>query len=136
MVLALIVSVVVIVTTMWDGVFARQRQGTAPEDQEVTVTSAWDGVFTKEQADSGSEAYQKNCVACHSANLQSGPARALVGDTFWQDWGEDLPAALITAERDPATLNAARGQRIDVLLKPVKPAQLRALIAQRAASAE
>ncbi|HWA50039.1 MAG TPA: PAS domain-containing protein [Dongiaceae bacterium] len=53
-----------------------------------------------------------------------------------QDWGEDLPAALITAERDPATLNAARGQRVDVLLKPVKPAQLRALIAQRAASAE
>jgi CheY-like chemotaxis protein/anti-sigma regulatory factor (Ser/Thr protein kinase) len=29
-----------------------------------------------------------------------------------QDWGEDLPAALITAERDPATLNAARGQRV------------------------
>jgi PAS domain S-box-containing protein len=53
-----------------------------------------------------------------------------------RDWGEDLPAALITAERDPATLNAARGQRVDVLLKPVKPAQLRALIAQRAASAE
>ena len=52
------------------------------------------------------------------------------------DWGDDLPAALITAERDPATLNAARGQRVDVLLKPVKPAQLRALIAQRAASAE
>jgi PAS domain S-box-containing protein len=53
-----------------------------------------------------------------------------------RDWGEDLPAALITAERDPETLNAARGQRVDVLLKPVKPAQLRALIAQRAASAE
>jgi PAS domain S-box-containing protein len=52
------------------------------------------------------------------------------------DWGEDLPAALITAERDPETLNAARSQRVDVLLKPVKPAQLRALIAQRAASAE
>ena len=53
-----------------------------------------------------------------------------------RDWGADLPAALITAERDPETLNAARGQRVDVLLKPVKPAQLRALIAQRAASAE
>ena len=53
-----------------------------------------------------------------------------------REWGEDLPAALITAERDPATLNAARGQRVDVLLKPVKPAQLRALIAQRAAGAE
>ena len=48
----------------------------------------------------------------------------------------DLPAALITANRDPAAVAIARGQRVDVLLKPVKPAQLRALIAQRAASAE
>lgn len=53
-----------------------------------------------------------------------------------QRWGADLPAALITADRDPATVAAARSQRVDVLLKPVKPAQLRALIAQRAASAE
>ncbi len=53
-----------------------------------------------------------------------------------QRWGADLPAALITADRDPGTVAAARGQRVDVLLKPVKPAQLRALIAQRAASAE
>ena len=53
-----------------------------------------------------------------------------------QQWGADLPAALITATRDPAVTTIARGQRVDVLLKPVKPAQLRALIAQRAASAE
>ncbi len=53
-----------------------------------------------------------------------------------QRWGADLPAALITANRDPATVAIARSQRVDVLLKPVKPAQLRALIAQRAASAE
>jgi PAS domain S-box-containing protein len=51
-------------------------------------------------------------------------------------WGADLPAALITANRDPAIVAIARSQRVDVLLKPVKPAQLRALIAQRAASAE
>jgi PAS domain S-box-containing protein len=53
-----------------------------------------------------------------------------------QRWGADLPAALITADRDPATIAIAHTQRVDVLLKPVKPAQLRALIAQRAASAE
>ncbi|WP_119302706.1 NahK/ErcS family hybrid sensor histidine kinase/response regulator [Dongia deserti] len=53
-----------------------------------------------------------------------------------QLWGADLPAALITATRDPAVVAIARTQRVDVLLKPVKPAQLRALIAQRAASAE
>jgi len=53
-----------------------------------------------------------------------------------QHWGADLPAALITANRDPAAVAVARSQRVDILLKPVKPAQLRALIAQRAASAE
>jgi CheY-like chemotaxis protein len=53
-----------------------------------------------------------------------------------QRWGADLPAALITANRDPAAVAVARSQRVDILLKPVKPAQLRALIAQRAASAE
>jgi mono/diheme cytochrome c family protein len=60
----------------------------------VLVTTVWDGVFTKEQAASGSEAYQKNCVACHSPDLQSGPARVLVGETFWQDWGEDRLSSL------------------------------------------
>ena len=50
--------------------------------------------------------------------------------------GADLPAALITADRDPGTVATAHRHRVDVLLKPVKPAQLRALIAQRAASAE
>ena len=92
--LALVVLVVVIVTPMWDGVITGQRQGTAPENQGVIEPTAWDGVFTKEQADRGSEAYQKNCVACHSENLQSGPARPLVGDTFWQDWGEDRLSSL------------------------------------------
>jgi mono/diheme cytochrome c family protein len=60
----------------------------------VLVTTVWDGVFTSEQAASGSEAYQKNCVACHSPDLKSGPARVLVGDTFWQDWGEDRLSSL------------------------------------------
>jgi CheY-like chemotaxis protein len=46
-------------------------------------------------------------------------------------WGEALPAVLITANRDPAVLARAKTLRLDVLLKPVKPARLRALIAQR-----
>ena len=51
-------------------------------------------------------------------------------------WGPRLPAALVTADRDAANLSRARNLGLDVLLKPVKPAQLRALIAQRAVSAE
>lgn len=46
-------------------------------------------------------------------------------------WGESVPAALITANRDPIVMARARTLGLDVLHKPVKPAKLRALIAQR-----
>ncbi len=54
--------------------------------------------------------------------------------------GADLPAILITADRSPAVREAARAQGIQVLHKPLKPAALRALLAQwrvlRVAAAE
>ena len=34
-----------------------------------------------------------------------------------QHWGADLPAALITANRDPAAVSVARSQRVDILLE-------------------
>jgi signal transduction histidine kinase/PAS domain-containing protein len=55
-------------------------------------------------------------------------------------FGADLPAILITADRNPDVRNTARAAHIQVLHKPIKPASLRALIAQwqvrRAAAAE
>ena len=42
----------------------------------------------------------------------------------------DLPAILITADRSPAVRDQAREQGIQVLHKPIKPAALRALLAQ------
>ena len=52
----------------------------------------------------------------------------------------ELPAILITADRSPAVHEQARAQGIQVLHKPVKPAALRALLAQwralRVAAAE
>jgi Na+/proline symporter/signal transduction histidine kinase/CheY-like chemotaxis protein len=42
----------------------------------------------------------------------------------------DLPAILITADRSPAVREQARGEGIQVLHKPIKPAALRALLAQ------
>jgi Na+/proline symporter/signal transduction histidine kinase/CheY-like chemotaxis protein len=52
----------------------------------------------------------------------------------------DLPAILITADRSPAVREQARTQGIQILHKPIKPAALRALLAQwrmmRAAAAE
>ena len=52
----------------------------------------------------------------------------------------DLPAILITADRSPAVREQARAENIQVLNKPIKPAALRALLAQwrvmRVAAAE
>ena len=55
-------------------------------------------------------------------------------------FGTDLPAILITADRNPEVRAAARANDIQVLYKPIKPASLRALLAQwqvqRVAAAE
>ena len=55
-------------------------------------------------------------------------------------FGADLPAILITADRSPRVREEARARDIQVLNKPLKPAALRALIAQwrvqRVAAAE
>ena len=54
--------------------------------------------------------------------------------------GLDLPAILITADRSPLVRDAARAADVQVLNKPIKPAALRALMAQwrvqRVAAAE
>jgi CheY-like chemotaxis protein len=44
--------------------------------------------------------------------------------------GETLPAILVTADRSPQVREDARLQQAEVLSKPVKPAALRALLAQ------
>ena len=44
-------------------------------------------------------------------------------------WGPGIPVALITADRDAAVAARARALGLDILLKPVKPAKLRALLA-------
>jgi CheY-like chemotaxis protein/anti-sigma regulatory factor (Ser/Thr protein kinase) len=55
-------------------------------------------------------------------------------------FGADLPAILITADRSPRVRDEARAHDVQVLSKPLKPAALRALMAQwrmqRAAAAE
>src|SRR5262249_46436050 len=45
-------------------------------------------------------------------------------------FGADLPAILITADRSPRVRESARARNIRVLNKPLKPASLRALLAQ------
>jgi signal transduction histidine kinase len=45
-------------------------------------------------------------------------------------FGAETPAVLLTADRTPAVRDAAAGKKIHVLNKPLKPAALRALLAQ------
>lgn len=47
-----------------------------------------------------------------------------------REYGAELPAILITADRSPVVRDAARANDIQVLNKPLKPAALRALMAQ------
>jgi CheY-like chemotaxis protein len=44
--------------------------------------------------------------------------------------GSEIPAALVTADRSPAVRDEARAKDIQVFHKPVKPAALRAFLAQ------
>ena len=46
-------------------------------------------------------------------------------------WGRAVPAALVTADRDPTLRVRARAHQVELLHKPVKPAALRALLRMR-----
>ncbi len=49
-------------------------------------------------------------------------------------WGRIVPAALVTADRDPTLRPRARARQVELLHKPVKPASLRALLRLRSAA--
>ncbi|MBI3198598.1 MAG: response regulator [Rhodospirillales bacterium] len=56
-----------------------------------------------------------------------------VVETLRRDWGRAVPAALVTADRDPTLRVRARARQVELLHKPVKPASLRALLRLRSA---
>src|SRR5262249_1104125 len=61
-------------------------------------------------------------------HLDSGNGLDAITELRWRLG--DLPAILITADRSPRVRNAARACNVRLLHKPVKPASLRALLAQ------
>jgi Na+/proline symporter/signal transduction histidine kinase len=61
-------------------------------------------------------------------HLDSGNGLDAITELRWRLG--DLPAILITADRSPRVRNAARARNVRLLHKPVKPASLRALLAQ------
>ncbi len=62
-------------------------------------------------------------------HLDDGNGIDLIQQLRWK-FGPDLPAILVTADRSQARLDEAREKGVTLLNKPVKPAALRALIAQ------
>jgi CheY-like chemotaxis protein/anti-sigma regulatory factor (Ser/Thr protein kinase) len=65
-----------------------------------------------------------------------GPDGLAVVEALRAQWGREVPAALVTADRDPLLRRRARAMQVELLHKPVKPAALRALLRMRAAARE
>jgi Na+/proline symporter/CheY-like chemotaxis protein/two-component sensor histidine kinase len=68
-------------------------------------------------------------------HLDEGPDGLDVVDALRRTWNRVVPAALITADRDPTLRLRARARQVELLHKPVKPAALRALLRLRATAA-
>jgi len=66
-------------------------------------------------------------------HLDDGPDGLEVIDALRAAWGR-VPAALLTADRDPTLRPRARARQVELLHKPVKPAALRALLRLRQTS--
>ncbi|TAJ40548.1 MAG: response regulator [Reyranella sp.] len=64
-------------------------------------------------------------------HLDEGPDGLEVVETLRRAWGHAVPAALVTADRDPTLRLRARARNVELLHKPVKPASLRALLRLR-----
>jgi len=64
-------------------------------------------------------------------HLDEGPDGLEVIDALRQRWQRAVPAALITADRDPTLRVNARAHQVELLHKPLKPAALRALLRMR-----
>ena len=64
-------------------------------------------------------------------HLDDDPDGLEVVEALRRIWGRAVPAALVTADRDPTLRVRARARQVELLHKPVKPASLRALLRLR-----
>jgi mono/diheme cytochrome c family protein len=113
--------------------------------QAPAKKTVWDGAYTKEQADRGASAFAANCTNCHGPNLEgTGRFKALVGDTFWNDFSSRNVQYVLNymsknmPNNAPGTLDA--GTYVDlmafILSRNNLPAGTAALTAQNAADFE
>jgi CheY-like chemotaxis protein len=64
-------------------------------------------------------------------HLDEGPDGLEVIEVLRRTWNRAVPAALITADRDPTLRLRARARQVELMHKPLKPAALRALLRMR-----
>jgi CheY-like chemotaxis protein len=64
-------------------------------------------------------------------HLDEGPDGLEVIEVLRRTWNRAVPAALITADRDPMLRVRARARQVELMHKPLKPAALRALLRMR-----
>ena len=69
-------------------------------------------------------------------HLDDGPDGLEVIETLRRRWAIAVPAALVTADRDPTLRPRARARGVELLHKPVRPAALRALLRLRSRATE
>ncbi|MBN9516185.1 MAG: response regulator, partial [Alphaproteobacteria bacterium] len=68
-------------------------------------------------------------------HLDEGPDGLEVVEALRKAWNQAVPAALVTADREPTLRLRARLRGVELLHKPVKPASLRALLRLRSSAA-
>ena len=113
--------------------------------QAPAKKTVWDGAYTKEQADRGASAFAANCTNCHGPNLEgTGRYKALVGNTFWNDFSSRSVQYVLNyisknmPNNAPGTLDP--GTYIDlmafILSRNALPTGTTALTAQNAADFE
>jgi mono/diheme cytochrome c family protein len=64
------------------------------------LSTVWDGVYTAEQATRGADAYLTHCARCHRPDMSGGEGRRLVGQTFFNSWGEDVLSSVFAIMRE------------------------------------
>lgn len=72
----------------------------------LLTSTVWDGVFTTAQATRGQVVYDRQCSTCHGWDLAGRNARPLKGDVFYRNWGEDSLGSLYSVVRDSMPRNA------------------------------
>lgn len=133
---------ILVVTTAL--VVAAAGSGFLSAAQAPAKKTAWDGVYTKEQADRGATAFAASCTNCHGPMLEGRNAKALVGNTFWNDFSQRDVAYLLNymsknmPNNAPGTLDASTYVDLTafILSRNEFPAGTAPLTAQAAAGVE